>query len=138
MSPGNVPMAKSDITVIPIQKLPVPMAYICIAKVNPQGRKNVRAPLPMIPMYLFTHVFFSLIRSVSFFPNSLPVGKLRDMALSFGDILLRLIPSNNITPPMINVITDMTKGERLITDQNNPSIPQSIPNQIILPMLNRT
>jgi hypothetical protein len=58
-SPGNVPIANKAIITIHIQKLPVLMAYNCIAKVNPQGKKNVNAPLPNVPAYLRNHVAFS-------------------------------------------------------------------------------
>jgi hypothetical protein len=42
-SHGTVPRAKIPITNAPCRKLPVLMAYTCIAKVNPHGRKNVSA-----------------------------------------------------------------------------------------------
>ena len=138
-SPGKVPIAKSAITIMPIQKFPVPIAYICMANVKPQGRKNV-SPQLMRSFTCFPNSvlgFFSLSRSVSFFANNFPVGRLNDIELSLGDMLVRFTPSKSITIPMINVITDITNGDTLITDQKIPRIPQRIPNPTILPTLNQ-
>jgi hypothetical protein len=44
-SPGAVPSAKSPSIIAPVMALPDCIAASCIAKVNPQGRKNVSAPV---------------------------------------------------------------------------------------------
>jgi len=139
MRPGNVPIANTAITVIPIQKLPVPIAYICIAKVNPHGKKNVNAPLPNVFAYFSNKVsfhFFSRI-AFSFFLNNFPVGSAIDIVLILGDMFVIFTPSNNMTIPIIIVITAMVNGDKLITDPNTPNIHPKIPNQITLPRLNR-
>jgi len=66
------------------------------------------------------------------------VGKLSDIQLSLGDILVRFTPRKSITIPIINVITDITKGDTLITDPKIPKIPQRIPNHRILHPLNQS
>ncbi|MEI7557410.1 MAG: hypothetical protein WCJ45_00720 [bacterium] len=86
ISHGRVPIANIAIIAIHIKKLPVLMAYNCMANVNPQGKKNVNTPLPNVHKYLLNHVDLFFKTSVSFFANNFPVGKLSDIALSLGDI----------------------------------------------------
>jgi len=127
-------MANNAITDIPIQKLPVPMAYICIANVNPHGKKNVKAPV-IRSFQRFPDSDFAVVMSL--FLNNFPVGKVSDIALNLGDILVKFTPSKSITIPMISVMTDITNGDTLITDPNSPSIPPRIPNPTILPILSQ-
>lgn len=44
-SPGAVPSAKRPSIIAPVTMLPDCIAASCIAKVNPQGRKKVSAPV---------------------------------------------------------------------------------------------
>jgi hypothetical protein len=124
-------------TIIPIQKLPVLIAYNCIAKVNPQGKKKVNIPLPNVHKYFFHQRFFSFSISVSPTLNRFPVGKEREKVLSFGESWLKFTPRSNITIPTIKIITDIIKGERLITCQSIPNIPHKKVNPTILPALNQ-
>jgi hypothetical protein len=62
ISHGKVHIANNDIIAIHIQKLPVLIAYICIAKVNPQGNKNVKTPLKKVNTYLENQLFLSPIK----------------------------------------------------------------------------
>ena len=133
-SPGTVPIANNAITAIPIQKLPVPIAYICIAKVNPHGKKKVKAPV-IRSFQRFPDSDFAVF--ISLFLNHFPVGKVKDIALNLGEILVKLIPSKSITIQMISVIIDITNGDTLITDPNNPRIPPKIPNPTILHTLSQ-
>ena len=110
-----------------------------MANVKPQGRKNVNPQL-MISFKRFPHSvgdFFLSIMIFSFFINNPHVGKLSDIQLSLGDILVKFTPSKSITIPMISVIIDIIKGDTLITEPKIPSIPHSIPNHTILHVLNR-
>ena len=43
-STGSVPNANEPIVSAPVKKLPVESVYICIAWVNPLGKKNVAIP----------------------------------------------------------------------------------------------
>ena len=137
ISPGKVPIAKIAITATPIQKFPVPIAYICIANVNQHGKKNVKLQLTRSFRRVHRLVCgFLLSMSNSFFANNFHVGRLSDTALNLGDILVKFIQRKSITMPIISVITDNINGDTLIIDQKAPRIPQRIPNHIILHVLN--
>ena len=136
-SQGSVPIANKAMIIIHIKKFHVLIAYNCIAKVNPQGKKNVSIQLPNVHIYFLNHVDLVSNKSVSFFVNNLPVGRVIDIALNFGEICVRLIHSMIITTHTIRVITDIINGDKLITDPNNHNNHHKIPNQIILPALNQ-
>ena len=93
--PGAVPTAKVAIISAPDQKLPVLIAYNCIACVKPQGRKKVNAPTVAALRWLYSLSCFGLI------PNFLLklAGKEIAQLDKRGDSCVSCTPSSSITRP---------------------------------------
>lgn len=129
MRPGAVPNAKDPSASAQIMKLPVLIAYICMASVKPQGRKKVMAQVSIVP-----------IREGSLWdPTFLPrdFGKVIETPESLGERSVRLIPSRSMIPPTRRVRAPSNMLEMLKTDHKRPSTPPNKANQRILPILNR-
>jgi hypothetical protein len=117
------------ITAAPIRKFPVLMAYICIANVNPQGKKKVSSPVrnaePFGVNFCWV-LWMSLLRNLG---N--PIEKL----LSLGKILIRFNHRSNIINHTIIVRIAMVLADNLMIDPKSPSNPPSAANHKILPAL---
>lgn len=124
-NPGAVPIAKAIIIRAPCMKLPVVIAYACIASVNQQGRKKVRAQVENAKTCLEPHLSLH-----TFFHNDF--GSVSERLLNFGDISDKLIPRNNMTRPVTTVIIHIMKGDSENICQNNPSIHHNNPKPTIL------
>ena len=100
------------------RKFPVLIAYTCIAKVNPHGKKKVNAPVINAAIFgcLSLCLFIPLLRN---FGN--PIWNL----LIFGDMFVRLSPKSIIILPTTIVSTDIEVMESLNTD---PKMPSNHPN----------
>ena len=127
-SPGAVPIANAIIISAQSMKLPVVIAYACIASVKPQGKKNVIAQV-VIANLCFDHP----LSFQTFFHSDL--GNVRVSPLIFGEISDKFIPKNNITIQVTRVITQIAKGDSENTCQNRPSIPHKKANHSILQIL---
>lgn len=96
--PGAVPNAKNKSVSAQMRALPVLIAYICTASVNPQGRKKVRAQAIMIPIrpeadsktVTSTNDFGKVGRSVEVL-GDMPVKRIPSKSI--------MIPESNVTPP---------------------------------------
>lgn len=124
-NPGAVPIANAIMISAPCMKFPVVMAYACIASVNQQGRKKVRAHVENAKICFEPHMSLH-----TFFHNDF--GSVSERLLNFGDNSDKLIPRNNITSPVTTVIIQIMKGDRENICQKTPSIHHNNQNPIIL------
>lgn len=125
---GAVPSAKKTIISAPLIKFQVEIAYACIARVNQQGRKKVRAPVLKAKTCLDHDFSFQ-----TFFQKDF--GNVSVKLLIFGEISERLIPKRSIMTQVIIVMIQITDVEIENIDQNNPSIQPKNQNQTILHIL---
>jgi hypothetical protein len=126
--PGAVQRANAIRVNAQVMKLQVVIAYACIAKVNPQGRKKVIAPV-----LIATMCFEPAESSHTLEPRNF--GRVMDIAQILGDISDRFIPRINITRPVTIVIAPIINGDREIIDPKSPSIQPNIQNHMILHIL---
>ncbi len=125
--PGTVQRAKSIITRAPTMKSPLLMAYNCIAKVNPQGRKKVATHESM------AHILVGIDDIHTYFPINF--GSVIENCAILGEIPTSFIPKRIITSATTRVIMAKKVLERLINDQKSPRSHQRKPNQRIRPRL---
>jgi len=97
-SQGAVPSANAIIVRAPVMKLPVVIAYACMASVKPQGRKKVRAPEPRAVICFETPPLFATQALRNF-------GRVMDIRESLGERSERLIPRRSIMSPVAMVST---------------------------------
>ncbi len=127
MSPGRVPTANTIIVSAQSIKFPVVMAYAWRARVKPQGRKKVNAPL------LSAQICLDVLDCLD--PASVKnFGRVIDIPDNRGEISASLIPRMSIIIPVIPVSIPSKKGERDIKPPNIPSNPPNIPNPTIRPI----
>lgn len=124
ISPGNVPRAKSESTRAPVMKFPVLTAYICMARVNQHGKKNVRTHVMKAEDFVFPSPFI-------FFPKNF--GSVGEKWPIRGERLVRLSPRRSMTIPTRAVMSPRNVLEKWIMDPKNQRIPPRNPKPITLP-----
>lgn len=117
-SHGAVPSAKSASVSAPAMKLPVLTAYTCIASVKPQGKKNVSAPVVMVPMALSES-------DQTFFPKNF--GKVTDTAPSLGEKPVSPSPSMSMSAHAARVTSHTKPFEKPMNDPKAQRSPQKNP-----------
>jgi len=127
-SPGVVHRANVIIVSAQITKLPVVIAYACMTRVNPQGRKKVNAPVLIAAICFDTPPLFAISARKNF-------GRVIDIRDNRGEISASFIPRTSIIIPVIPVSIPIKKGERDIKAPNIPSNPPNIPKPIMRPIL---
>lgn len=127
-SPGAVPRANAIMVSAPVIALPVVIAYVCIARVKPQGRKNVRAPVERAVMCFEVFSLFAM----SDLKN---LGRVIDIRESLGDISASFTPSESMIIHVIMVIPPIINGESETNEPNTQRSPPKSPNPIIRPIL---
>jgi len=117
--PGIVPIAKNARTRAPVIRLPVLIAYICIASVNPHGRKKVATPVIMVDVLEFPV-------PLMFFPRNF--GSVGEKFPIRGERFVRFNPRISIITPTRVVIIQRKIFEKCMIEPKKPRRPQRIPN----------
>lgn len=111
----------------PSEKLPVVTEYACMARVKPQGKKNVITPMKNGAKCFGVYPKNDTSHEKNF-------GRVIDVCESRGEISTHFIPRNNSIIPAPRVISPNTRDENEMNDQNIHRSPPNKPNPIIRPI----